>query len=93
MIEALPPFGRLRWLCRRGTRELDSILGGFLEDNYSAADIQTQHAFVALLSCQDPDIYDWLMGANRPPETHLAGIIELLQIKYGINGSEQNHDT
>lgn len=84
MTEALPSAGRLRWLCRRGTRELDRILGGFLAEDYPAAAPAVRQAFVELLHCQDPDIYDWLMGSRRPPTVQLQALVELLQAKYGV---------
>lgn len=80
----MPSIGQLRWLCRRGTKELDRILGGYLEQEFLQADKPTQQAFVQLLGRQDPDIYDWLMGASVPPETQLQDVIERLQKKYGI---------
>ncbi len=85
MADTLPGFDQLRWLCRRGTRELDRILGGFLEEDYRNARPEMQRAFVSLLSCQDPDIYDWLMDARAVPEPELETIIARLQKKYGIH--------
>jgi len=79
------PVGRLRWHCRRGTKELDRILGGYLEEDYREADTETQRAFVELLNRQDPDIYDWLMGAQVPAELNLRKLIARLQKKYGID--------
>ena len=58
MSDQLPSFGRLRWLCRRGTKELDRILGGYLEQDFTDAEPGLQHAFVALLGRQDPDAND-----------------------------------
>ena len=84
MSEALPSPGRLRWLCRRGTRELDQIMGGFLEEDFAAATPGLQRAFIALLHCQDPDIYDWLMGASAPDEPELVEIVNRLQTKFGL---------
>lgn len=60
-------------------------MGGFLEEAYPHADLETQAAFVRLLYCQDPDIYDWVMGAEEPKEPDLKMIISILQTKYGIS--------
>lgn len=73
--------GRLYWRCRRGTKELDRILGGYLEEEYPHASAVLQAAFADLLEQQDPDIYDWLMGA-KPANQTFAAIIEQLQIKF-----------
>ncbi len=74
-------MGRLIWRCRRGTKELDRVLGGYLEDEYLLASSLLQGAFVNLLEQQDPDIYDWLMAVAPAPDA-FTGIIEQLQIKY-----------
>ncbi len=84
MAEKSISVGRLRWRCRRGTKELDRILGGFLEENYAQAPIELQKAFIALLEVQDPDIYDWLMGVKAPDEDELEAIVSALRHKYRI---------
>lgn len=73
------PVGRLRWRCRRGTKELDQILGGFLENDYAQASQPLQRAFAALLECQDPDIQDWLAGAGVPQDPRFRPLLELLR--------------
>ncbi len=87
MAEESIPVGRLRWRCRRGTKELDRILGGFLEENYAQAPIELQKAFIALLEVQDPDIYDWLMGGKTPDDEGFNAIISALQRKYCVTHS------
>ena len=84
MAEESIPIGRLRWRCRRGTKELDRILGAYLDQDYANALPEHQHAFVALLEVQDPDIYDWLMGAKEPEEKGFKSIIQILQQKFQI---------
>lgn len=79
MTEDTIPIGQLRWRCRRGTKELDRILGGFLEHEYLHVDPALQRAFVSLLEVQDPDIYDWLMGAEQPSDEKFKTIVRFLQ--------------
>ncbi len=79
--EGKAPAGRLYWRCRRGTKELDRVLGDYLEQEYTRAGVELQNAFAGLLEQQDPDIYDWLMG-TKLAETEFRAIIEALQIKY-----------
>jgi antitoxin CptB len=78
-------IGRLRWRCRRGTKELDRILGGYLEQDYAQASLEQQRAFAALLEIQDPDIYDWLMGIHVPEKAEFVVIIDLLRNKHQTN--------
>ena len=49
---------RLAWLSRRGIKELDLVLQGFLQDGYADATAVEQQAFAALLEYQDPEILD-----------------------------------
>ena len=35
-------LSRLRWRCRRGMRELDSLLSGWLESHWADADPETR---------------------------------------------------
>jgi len=79
--ELTPPPGRLYWRCRRGTKELDRVLGGYLADEYAGASPELQTAFAQLLEQQDPDIYDWLMGVS-PAKPLFVRIIEQLQIRF-----------
>lgn len=67
---------RLRWRARRGTRELDSLLGWWLEHRFGAAEPAQVEAFDAMLECQDPDLWDWLMGHAQPPRDDWQAIID-----------------
>jgi antitoxin CptB len=67
--------GRLRWRCRRGMKELDILLTRYLDQRYSAAPAEEQEAFLSLLETQDPVIFAYCVGQERPPE-HLAVLIE-----------------
>lgn len=81
--EISPPVGQLRWRCRRGTQELDRILGGFLEEDYARLSADLQRNFSDLLAQQDPVINDWLMGAERAEASFLE-IITLIRHKYKL---------
>jgi antitoxin CptB len=70
-----PEEGRLRWRCRRGMKELDILLARYMDERFGAASPQEQAAFERLLEIQDPVIYAYCLGSERPPE-HLAVLIE-----------------
>jgi len=55
-------LSRLRWRCRRGMRELDVLLGRYLERDYAAAGQTERDAFSGLLELPDPDLYGYLFG-------------------------------
>ena len=71
----VPDDGRVRWRCRRGMKELDLLLTRYMEERYGAASPEEREAFRGLLETQDPVIYAYCLGSERPPE-HLAGLIE-----------------
>jgi len=56
---------RLRWRCRRGMRELDQLLGWYLDTRYPGSDDAAKEAFSTLLDQQDPELWDWLMGRTH----------------------------
>lgn len=57
---------RLRWRCRRGTREMDLLLLRFLEQGYPRLSAGEQSLFDALLDEADPDLYAWITGRAEP---------------------------
>jgi antitoxin CptB len=67
--------GRLRWRCRRGMKELDILLARYMDQRFCTAPLTEQEAFKHLLEIQDPVIYAYCLGSERPPE-HLAVLIE-----------------
>lgn len=66
------PLGRIRWLCRRGTRELDALLTAFVEQAYDGLPAGERAAFVRLLACEDDQLWDWLTGRSEPDDEELA---------------------
>lgn len=53
---------RLRWLCRRGMKELDLVMTRYLDSHYAEADEADKKGFIALLEMPDPDLYSLLLG-------------------------------
>lgn len=70
---------RLRWLCRRGTKELDVLLGRFLEHAHADAPPAVKRAFERLLECQDPELYALLSGRVRTDDPELADVVERIR--------------
>lgn len=70
---------RLRWRCRRGTKELDLLLGRFLERAYADAPPAVQRAFRRLLECQDPELYALLSGRMSANDPELADVVERIR--------------
>lgn len=57
-------MSRLRWLCRRGMKELDLVLIRYLEQHYAAAEAAEQAQFRQLLQLPDPELYNLLLGRD-----------------------------
>jgi antitoxin CptB len=49
-------LAKLRWQCRRGTRELDLLLNNYLETRYPFADEEEKARFVEMLKLDDSDL-------------------------------------
>lgn len=71
---------RLKIRCwRRGTKEMDLILGGFADKyltSLSAADLD---ALEALMEENDQDLYQWVSGQAAPPAEHAPLIARIAQ--------------
>ncbi len=61
-------LARLRWQCRRGTKELDFLLNRYLETGYLTADQQERELFVELLGMEDDELSAVLMAEAEVPE-------------------------
>ncbi len=70
---------RLRWRCRRGVRELDIALQGFLENDFRLLTTTEQRKFEELLEVPDPSLMDWIYGRTSPSDAEFAGLIERIR--------------
>jgi antitoxin CptB len=61
-------LARLRWQCRRGTKELDFLLNRYLETGYLVADKGERELFVELLGLEDDELADVLLGGEKAGE-------------------------
>ena len=72
-------LARLKWHCRRGMRELDLLLDGFLENRYHSLPPTERDSFARLLDCPNEALMDWLMEGGLPQDKRLADIVELIR--------------
>ena len=76
-------FSRLRWICRRGMKELDVLLEAFLENHHDAL---VQGAFPeleALLASEDDLLWDWLQLRKPAPERDWNELVALIRGERG----------
>jgi antitoxin CptB len=67
---------RLAWQCRRGMRELDVLLNGFLKHRYARLDANERDSFARLLEYPDAVLLEWLMGRMIPADKDVADIVQ-----------------
>lgn len=78
MTELSAQERRLRWHCRRGLKELDVILGPFMDEHYRELPPEDQALFARLVDCEDMDLFHWFMRQARPADPGLERMVELI---------------
>ena len=72
-------FSRLRWLCRRGMKELDILVLQYLEQYYADASAEDQKAFESLLEMPDPELNDLILQRTTCPDPSIARVVDVLR--------------
>lgn len=67
---------KLRWNCRRGMKELDTLLQRYLEHRYATAPVEEQQAFAQLLELPDPQLWAYFSGQDAPHDPTDLKLIE-----------------
>ena len=66
---------------RRGTREMDLILGGFFDRAGGDLDAADLDVYEALLSENDHDIYAWFAGRAEVPEAYGSLVARISRLR------------
>ena len=69
-------FNRLRWRCRRGMREIDDLLIGYLESGYSDAPAAERLTFERFISLPDPQILALLTGQVAGQDPAVSDLVQ-----------------
>lgn len=69
---------RLQWHCRRGLKELDVILGPFMDEHYRDLEPADRALFARLVDCEDMDLFNWFMQQDKPADPELERMVELV---------------
>lgn len=72
---------KLRWLCRRGMKELDLLLESFLEQNQQALRGGSWPEFEALLHTEDDVFWIWVQHPDHLDAVVYRDILE--RIRHG----------
>lgn len=67
---------RIYWACRRGMLELDLVMVPYFEQRFRDLEELDQRRFVALLECEDTELFQWFLGTTRPQDPELASIVD-----------------
>jgi len=73
-------LARLKWQCRRGTKELDFLLNRYLETGYLVEDEGEKALFVELLKFEDDELLAILIGESEAAE-EMKFLVD--KIRYG----------
>jgi antitoxin CptB len=71
--------GKLAWRCRRGMKELDLVLTGYLREHWPAAGADERQHFESILELPDPELAAYLMGRETPVDPALQPLLEILR--------------
>lgn len=77
-------LGRLRWRCRRGSRELELMLLAYLDNHYPQADATEQAAFQRLLELPEDRLQHCLLG--RPDDAELSHLARQIRTAFNAGG-------
>ena len=72
-------FKRLRWRCRRGMRELDQLLGRYLDREWRLASEIERGVFLRLLESEDDKLWLWFMGHETATDADIAPLVERIR--------------
>lgn len=70
---------RLRWLCRRGMKELDLLFESFIRDNDSQLQDGAFPAFERFLNEEDDHLWTWLQGNDGSDNPEYQALIRIIR--------------
>jgi antitoxin CptB len=79
---SLPPDAELRrllWLCRRGMKELDVLLGRYAALGLPQAAPAERASFARLLALPDPLLAAYLLATDVPADPALAHLVRRIR--------------
>lgn len=70
---------RVTWQCRRGMRELDELLNGFVIERYSQLDTGQRQTLDRLLEYPDDTLLELLMGRMTASDRNIARLVQAIR--------------
>ncbi len=72
-------LAKLNWQCRRGTKELDRLLLGYLHTSYATANASEQQLFQQLLNYEDTELLNFLLAEKYPKEPQFTYLVKKIR--------------
>ena len=69
-------IGKLKWLCRRGMKELDILLERFIDIHYQSLADGSWPEFESLLQAEDDVLWDWFQDPAHPQAVAYRELLE-----------------
>jgi len=70
---------RLRWRCRRGMRELDTLCVRYLDKGWATATHAERGVFLRLLDVEDDKLWRWFLGDESASDAELAALVDRIR--------------
>lgn len=70
---------RMRWASRRGLLELDLLLAPFMDQCFAGLAQPLRNQYRELMSCEDQQILNWIMGREIPAPTEFEDIVQAIR--------------
>ena len=67
---------KLKWLCRRGMKELDILLERFIDNHQESLADGSWPEFEALLRTEDDLLCDWFQDSSNPAASRYRELLE-----------------
>lgn len=75
----MDPIAKLKWRCRRGTKELDYLLTRYLDDFFSLASNEEQLLFLELLKLPDTQLISFFLSDQLPESKRLVKLVKTIR--------------
>jgi antitoxin CptB len=72
---------KVKWASKRGMLELDLILEPYVDHAYQNLNLDDKKAFLALLACEDQDLFCWFIKSHPADIEHTETVDKVLSFK------------
>ncbi len=80
-------LAHLRWLCRRGAKELDLVLESFLQHHYARLSAEEVTCFRHMLDESDVQLLSWLFARTEPDDEMTKNLLERIRRRVVVDDS------